>query len=135
MNVHPSDSLSLIRHVFQIKWFKPFYLYCTEKFLEEFIKQSLFPLVLPINYDTLKLLKDDERKIALTIVEDEDADQTKNLINLLKAAASANRDLVFAYVGAKQWGEFADSFGDKKATLPKMVIWDGKDDYLMVSPH
>lgn len=108
---------------------------CTEQFLEEFIKQSLFPLVLPINYDTLKLLKDDERKIALTIVEDEDGDQTKNLINLLKAAASANRDLVFAYVGAKQWEEFADSFGDKKTTLPKMVIWDGEDDYLMVSSH
>lgn len=104
-----------------------------EQFLEEFIKQSLFPLVLPINYDTLKLLKDDERKIALTIVEDEDGDQTKNLINLLKAAASANRDLVFAYVGAKQWEEFADSFGDKKTTLPKMVIWDGEDDYLMVT--
>ncbi|KAG7033399.1 Protein disulfide-isomerase 5-2, partial [Cucurbita argyrosperma subsp. argyrosperma] len=103
-----------------------------DKFLEEFIKQSLFPLVLPINYDTLKLLKDDERKIALTIVKDEDDDQTKNLINLLKAAASANRDLVFAYVGAKQWGEFADSFGDKKTTLPKMIIWDGKEEYLMV---
>ncbi|XP_022152539.1 protein disulfide-isomerase 5-2 [Momordica charantia] len=103
-----------------------------EQFLEEFIKQSLFPRVLPINYDTLKLLKDDDRKIALTIVEDEDDDQTKNLINLLKAAASANRDLVFAYVGAKQWGEFTDSFGDKKTTLPKMVIWDGKDDYLTV---
>lgn len=108
---------------------------CTEPFLEEFIKQSLFPLVLPINYDTLKLLKDDDRKIALTIVEDEDEDQTKKLINLLKAAASANRDLVFAYVGAKQWGEFADSFRDKKTTLPKMVIWDGEDDYLMVSLH
>ena len=94
----------------------------------------MLPLVLPINYDTLKLLKDDERKIALTIVEDEDDDQTKNLITLLKAAASANRELVFAYVGSKQWGEFTDSFGDKKTTLPKMVIWDGKDDYLMVSP-
>ncbi|XP_022993428.1 protein disulfide-isomerase 5-2-like [Cucurbita maxima] len=104
-----------------------------EQFLEEFIKQSMLPLVLPINYDTLKLLKDDERKIALTIVEDEDDDQTKNLITLLKAAASANRELVFAYVGSKQWGEFTDSFGDKKTTLPKMVIWDGKDDYLMVT--
>ncbi|KAL8146715.1 hypothetical protein AgCh_004454 [Apium graveolens] len=42
-----------------------------DKFLEDFIKQSLFPLVLPISQDLLKTLRDDERKIVVTIVEDD----------------------------------------------------------------
>ncbi|KAK9929634.1 hypothetical protein M0R45_026727 [Rubus argutus] len=82
-----------------------------EEFLEDFIKQSLFPLAVPINYDTLKSLNDDERKIVLTIVEDEDEEKSKKLIKILKSAASANRDFVFGYVGIKQWGDFADTFG------------------------
>lgn len=103
------------------------------EFLEDFMKQTLFPLVLPINYDTLKLLKDDDRKIVLTFVDDELDEKSKKLINLLKAAASANRDLVFGFVGIKQWGEFADSFGaNKKTKLPKMVVWDGDNQYFEV---
>ncbi|KAK0576153.1 hypothetical protein LWI29_012844 [Acer saccharum] len=104
-----------------------------EGFLEDFIKQNFLPLTVPINHDTLKLLKDDKRKIVLTLVEDEGDEKSKKLIKYLKAAASANRDLVFAYVGVKQFEEFADTFeANKKEKLPKMVIWDGDVEYLTV---
>ncbi|POO00210.1 DnaJ-like [Trema orientale] len=101
------------------------------EFLEDFIKQNLFPLALPITYDTLKSLEDDERKIVLTIVEDEGEEKSKKLIKILKSAASANRDLVFGYVGIKQWEDFADTFGaNKKTKLPKMVVWNRNEDFL-----
>ncbi|MCD7451264.1 Protein disulfide isomerase [Datura stramonium] len=104
-----------------------------EKFLEDYIKQSLLPLALPINQDSLKLLKDDNRKIVLTIVEDESDERSKGLVKLLKAAASANHDLVFAFVGFKQWQDFAESFEvSKKTKLPKMIVWDGNEEYFSV---
>ncbi|KAG6648640.1 hypothetical protein CIPAW_07G160700 [Carya illinoinensis] len=104
-----------------------------EEFLEEFIKQNLFPLAIPINPDTLKSLEEDRRKIVLTIVEDETEEKSKKIIELLKAAASANRDLVFGYVGVKQYEDFTDTFGvNKKTVLPKMVVWDGDEEYLSV---
>lgn len=87
---------------------------------------------MPVSYETLKLMKADGRKIVLTIVEDEDEETTRELIKLLKAAASANRDLIFGYVGVKQMEEFAEKF-DIDTKLPKMVIWDKSDDYLSVS--
>lgn len=87
---------------------------------------------MPVSYETLKLMKADGRKIVLTIVEDEDEETTRELIKLLKAAASANRDLIFGYVGVKQMEEFAENF-DIDTKLPKMVIWDKSDDYLSVS--
>ncbi|OVA04064.1 Thioredoxin [Macleaya cordata] len=102
-------------------------------FLEDFIKQSLLPLSMPINYETLKLLKEDERKVVLTIVEDESDEKSLKLIKLLRAAASANRDLVFGYVGMKQWEDFADTFEvNKKTKLPKMVVWDRNEEYFSV---
>ncbi|GFZ09765.1 PDI-like 5-2 [Actinidia rufa] len=102
----------------------------TDQFLEDFVKQNLFPLAVPINYEALKLLKDDERKIVLTIMEDAEDEKCKELIKLLKAAASANRDLVFGYVGVKQWEDFAETFElTKKTKLPKMVVWDGNEEY------
>lgn len=105
-----------------------------EEFLEDFIKQNFLPLALPINYDTLKLLRDDDRKIVLAIVEDETEENSLKLIKLLKAAASANRDLVFGYVGIRQWKDFADTFGaNKKRQLPKMIVWDGNEEYVSVS--
>jgi protein disulfide-isomerase A1 len=104
-----------------------------EEFLEDFVKQNLFPPAIPMNHDTLKALNDDERKIILTIVEDDTEEKAKKTIKLLKAAASANRDLVFGYVGVKQWEDFADTFGaNKKTKLPKMVIWDGDEEYFSV---
>ncbi|EEF28509.1 protein disulfide-isomerase 5-2 [Ricinus communis] len=104
-----------------------------EKFLEDFIKQNFLPPAVPMNHDTLKILKDDERKIVLTIMEDESDEKSQKLIKLLKAAASANRDLVFGYVGVKQWEGFADTFGgNKKTKLPKMVVWNGDEEYLLV---
>ncbi|KAJ4701093.1 Disulfide isomerase-like protein [Melia azedarach] len=104
-----------------------------EEFLEDFIKQNFLPLSVPINHDTLKLLKDDNRKIVLTLVEDETDEKSQKLIKLLKAAASANRDLVFAYVGIKQWEDFADTFeANKKTKLPKMLVWDGDVEYFTV---
>lgn len=106
----------------------------SDQFLEDFVKQNLFPLVVPINYDTLKLLKDDERKIVLTIVDDVEDEKSKVLIKILRAAASANRDLVFGYVGVKQWEDFAETFEVYKETkLPKMVVWDGNEEYSTVS--
>ncbi|CAJ2629731.1 unnamed protein product [Trifolium pratense] len=102
-----------------------------DEFLEAFIKQNLIPLAVPVSYETLKLMKADGRKIVLTIVDDESEESSKELVKLLKAAASANRDLIFGYVGVKQLDEFADKF-DTTTKLPKMVIWDKKDDYLLV---
>lgn len=94
----------------------------------------MLPLALPVNYDSLKSLEDDERKIVLTFVEDEAEEKSKKLIKILKSAASANRDLVFGYVGIKQWEEFADTFeATKKSPLPKMVIWNRNEDYFTVS--
>lgn len=103
-----------------------------EGFLEDFVKQNLLPLAVPMSHETLKLMKADGRKIVLTIVEDEDEEKSKELIKILKAAASANRDLIFGYVGVAQSEEFAEIF-DIGTKLPKMVIWDGSDDYLTVS--
>ncbi|KAI7753760.1 hypothetical protein M8C21_007182 [Ambrosia artemisiifolia] len=104
-----------------------------DKFLEEFIQQSLLPLTLPISGDNLKLLKDDKRKIVLTIVEDETHYESKGLIKLLRAAASANRDFVFAYVGYNQWKDFAEAFEvGRKTPLPKMVVWDGNEVFFAV---
>ncbi|KAH0660642.1 hypothetical protein KY285_027456 [Solanum tuberosum] len=104
-----------------------------EKFVEDYIKQSLLPLTLPITEETLRLLKDDERKVILTILEDESDDRSKKLLKLLKAAASANRDFVFVFVGFKQWQGFAESFEvSKKTKLPKMVVWDGDEEYFSV---
>lgn len=100
--------------------------------MEDFIKQNLIPLAVPVSHDTLKLMKADGRKIVLTIVEDEHEERSKELIKLLKAAASANRDLIFGYVGVKQLEEFAEKF-DIGTKLPKMVVWDKSDDYLSVS--
>ncbi|KAK6787218.1 hypothetical protein RDI58_015743 [Solanum bulbocastanum] len=104
-----------------------------EKIVEDYIKQSLLPLTLPITEETLRLLKDDERKVILTILEDESDDRSKKLVKLLKAAASANRDFVFVFVGFKQWQGFAESFDvSKKTELPKMVVWDGDEEYFSV---
>lgn len=67
-------------------------------------------------------------------MEDENEEKSKKLVQLLKAAASANRDLVFAYVEFKQFEDFTESFGvNKKSELPKMVVWDGSEEYFMVS--
>ncbi|KAK4752011.1 hypothetical protein SAY87_020809 [Trapa incisa] len=105
-----------------------------ENFLEDFVKQNFLPLTVPINSDTLNLLKDDDRKIVLTIMEDETDDESQKLVKVLKAAASANRDLVFAYVGVKQFEDFAESFGSaEKTELPKMVVWDGNEEYFIVT--
>ncbi|XP_012485435.1 protein disulfide-isomerase 5-2 [Gossypium raimondii] len=104
-----------------------------DSFLGDFVKQNLLPLVVPLNHETLKLLKDEERKVVLTILNDEDEDQSQNLIKLLKAAASANPDLVFSYVGVEQWEDFADKFeANQKTKLPKMIVWNGNEEYFSV---
>ncbi|XP_074263521.1 protein disulfide-isomerase 5-2-like [Silene latifolia] len=104
-----------------------------DQFLEEFVKQNLFPLCLPINPETLKLLRDDDRKIVLTLVDDIQEERSKQLIKILKAAASANRDYLFAYVGLQHFPDFVETFGiSKSAELPKMVVWDGDEEYFTV---
>lgn len=102
--------------------------------MEDFIRQNQLPLTVPINSETLKLVKDDERKIVLTIVEDELDENSLKLVRILRSAATANRDLIFGYVGVKQWGEFVDTFDiSKRSKLPKLLVWDGKEDYHIVS--
>ncbi|KAL9229074.1 hypothetical protein vseg_004588 [Gypsophila vaccaria] len=104
-----------------------------DQFLEDFIKQNMFPLCLPINSETLKLLRDEERKIVLTLVNDIHDENSKQLVKLLKAAASANRNYLFAYGGLHQFPEFVETFGvGKSSELPKMVVWDGKEEYFTV---
>ncbi|XP_076901479.1 protein disulfide-isomerase 5-2-like [Bidens hawaiensis] len=105
-----------------------FYGLFEDKLVEEFIKQNLLPLTLPITSESLKLLKDDKRNIVLTIFEDETHYESKKFIKLLRAAASANREFVFAYVGFNQWQDFAEAFEvGRKTSLPKMVVWDGNE--------
>ncbi|KAK4387260.1 protein disulfide isomerase-like 5-2 [Sesamum angolense] len=104
-----------------------------EKLLEDYIKQSLLPLILPISQYSLKSLKDDHRKVVLTILEDETEETSKGLLKVLKTVASVNSDLIFGYVGFKQWEDFTKSFEvSKKSELPKMFVWDGNGDYYSV---
>ncbi|KAL8232607.1 hypothetical protein R6Q57_002385 [Mikania cordata] len=104
-----------------------------DNFVEEFIQQCLLPLTLPITRESVKLLKDDERKIVLTILEDETHYESKEFIKLLRVAASANRDFVFAYVGFNQWQDFAEAFEvGRKIPFPKMVVWDGNEVFVSV---
>lgn len=99
--------------------------------MEDFVKQNLLALVAPVSYETLKVMRSDGRKILLTIFEDEGEESAKELIKLLKNAASANRDLIFGHLGVKRLEDFAEKFD--LSILPKVVIWDGNDEYLSVS--
>ncbi|KZV27613.1 protein disulfide-isomerase 5-2 [Dorcoceras hygrometricum] len=68
-----------------------------EKLLKNYIKQKFFPLVLPVNEETR---------------------------SCWSMAASEIRDLIFGFVGFKQWEDFAESFDvSKKTKLPKMVCY------------
>lgn len=102
-------------------------------FLEDFVRQSLLPLVVPINTETLRMLNDDERKVVLTILEDDSDENSTQLVKVLKSAANANRDLVFGYVGTKQWDEFVETFDvSKSSQLPKLLVWDRNEEYELV---
>ncbi|CAL5021520.1 unnamed protein product [Urochloa decumbens] len=101
-------------------------------FLEDFIRQSLLPLTVPVNRETLKLLKDDGRKVVLTILKDESDENSPRLIKVLRSAANANHDLVFGYVGVEQWLEFTETFDVKGSELPKIIVWDTKEEYEVV---
>ncbi|CAM0904611.1 unnamed protein product [Alopecurus aequalis] len=102
-------------------------------FLEDFIKQSLLPLTVPINTETLKLLDDDDRKVVLAILEDDSDENSTQLVKVLRSAANANRDLVFGFVGVKQWEEFVETFDvSKSSQLPKLIVWDRNEEYEQV---
>ncbi|KAG2658996.1 protein disulfide isomerase-like 5-3 [Panicum virgatum] len=101
-------------------------------FLEDFIRQSLLPLTVPTNRETVNLLKDDGRKVVLTILEDELDENAPQLIKVLRSAANANHDLVFGFVGVKQWEEFTETFDVKDSQLPKIIVWDTKEEYEVV---
>jgi protein disulfide-isomerase A1 len=106
----------------------------TGHYLEDFIKQSLLPLTVPINTETLKLLDDDDRKVVLAILEDDSDENSTQLVKVLRSAANANRDLVFGYVGVKQWEEFVETFDvSKSSQLPKLIVWDRNEEYEQVS--
>ena len=106
----------------------------TGRFLEDFIRQSLLPLTVPINTETLKLLDDDDRKVVLAILEDDSDVNSTQLVKILRSAAHANRDLVFGYVGVKQWEEFVETFDvSKSSQLPKLLVWDRNEEYELVS--
>lgn len=103
------------------------------RFLEDFIRQSLLPLTVPINTETLKLLDDDDRKVVLAILEDDSDENSAQLVTVLRSAANANRDLVFGYVGVKQWEEFVETFDvSKSSQLPKLLVWDRNEEYEQV---
>lgn len=102
--------------------------------MEDFIRQSLLPLTVTINTETVKMLNDDDRKVVLTILEDESDEKSLQLIKVLRSAANANHDLVFGYVGVKQWEEFTETFDvSKNSQLPKMLVWDRHEEYEVVS--
>lgn len=102
-------------------------------FLDDFIRQSLLPKTVPITAETVKMLKDDDRKVVLTVMEDESDENSMQLIKVLRSAANANHDLVFGYVGVKQWEEFTEPFHDSKSSqLPKMVVWDKDEEFEVV---
>ncbi|KAF7085007.1 hypothetical protein CFC21_088500 [Triticum aestivum] len=102
-------------------------------FLEDFIRQSLLPITVPINEETVKMLKDDDRKVVLAILQDESDETSMQLIKVLRSAANANHDLVFGYVGVNQWEEFTEPFHDSKSSqLPKLVVWDKDEEYEVV---
>ncbi|KAL6650598.1 hypothetical protein ACP70R_009523 [Stipagrostis hirtigluma subsp. patula] len=102
-------------------------------FLEDFVRQSLLPLTVPINTETLKMLNDDERKVVLAILEDDSNENSAQLVKVLRSAANANRDLVFGYVGVKQWEEFVETFDiSKSSQLPKLLVWDRNEEYELV---
>jgi protein disulfide-isomerase A1 len=62
------------------------------------------------NRETVKVLKDDGRKVVLIILEDELDENAPQLRKVLRSAANANHDLVFGFVGVKQWEEFTETF-------------------------
>ncbi|KAI8546617.1 hypothetical protein RHMOL_Rhmol07G0133000 [Rhododendron molle] len=65
-------------------------------------------------------------------MEDEANEKSKEMIKLLKAAASANCDLVVAYVGVNQWEGFTESFKiTRRAKFPNMAVSDGHDEYFL----
>jgi hypothetical protein len=67
----------------------------------------------------LKLLDDDERKVVLTILDDISDVNSPQLIKVLRSADNANHDLVYGYVGVKQWEEFTETFDVSKNTTAK----------------
>jgi protein disulfide-isomerase A1 len=98
------------------------------------VRQSLLPLTVPINTETLKMLNDGERKVVLAILEDDSDEKSAQLVKVLRSAASANRDLVFGYVGVKQWEGFVETFDiSKSSQLPKLLVWDRNEEYELVS--
>ncbi|KAK1266989.1 Protein disulfide-isomerase 5-2 [Acorus gramineus] len=122
VSIHPAHNE---QHVF----YGPF----EEDFLEDYIRQNQLPLSFPLTIDILKQLGEEKRKVVLTIMDDVSDEKSLKLIRTLKSAASANRDLLFSYVGVKQWEEFADTFDvNKKTKLPRLVVWDGNEKYFLV---
>ncbi|KAL5203174.1 hypothetical protein ABZP36_014126 [Zizania latifolia] len=68
---------------------------------------------------------DDDRKVVLTILEDDSDENALQLAKVLRSAANANHDLVSGYVGAKQWAEFVETFDIARSSqLPKLLVWD-----------
>lgn len=80
------------------------------------------------------MLNDDQRKVVLTILEDDSDENSTQLVKILRSAANANRDLVFGYVGIKQWDGFVETFDvSKSSQLPKLLVWDRDEEYELVS--
>ncbi|RLN15441.1 hypothetical protein C2845_PM02G19760 [Panicum miliaceum] len=97
-----------------------------------FYKAVPTAFTVPTNRETVKVLKDDGRKVVLTSLEDELDENAPQLRKVLRSAANANHDLVFGFVGVKQWEEFTETFDVKGSQLPKIIVWDTKDEYEVV---
>ncbi|KAK1266988.1 Protein disulfide-isomerase 5-2 [Acorus gramineus] len=123
VSIHPGYNE---QHVF----YGPF----EDDFVEDYIRQNQLPLSFPLNVDILKQVGEEKREVVLTIVDDVSDEKSLKLIRTLKSAASANRDLLFSYVGVKQWEAFTDTFDVNKNTkLPRLVVWDGNEKYFLVA--
>ncbi|CAD6260851.1 unnamed protein product [Miscanthus lutarioriparius] len=104
-----------------------------ENFLEDFVTAIPSPFGCPNQYRDTKMLNDDQRKVVLTILEDDSDENSTQLVKILRSAANANRDLVFGYVGIKQWGRVCGDFDvSKSSQLPKLLVWDRGEEYELV---
>ena len=99
----------------------------------EFVSQNLLPLVTPMTWETLRLVKEDGRPVVVAVLESDSTPEAKDFIKKLKMAAPAFRKFVFTYVVGPEWPEFLRPFYIRKDTkLPTVFVWDD-DTFVLVS--
>ncbi|BBN12954.1 hypothetical protein MPTK1_5g24280 [Marchantia polymorpha subsp. ruderalis] len=99
--------------------------------MEDFVRQNMMPLVTKMSFESLKLVREDGRPIAIGIYDGQQDDgSVRQFMKMLKAAAPANRGFIFSYVDAAKWPSFLKPFGiEKGTTLPTLIVWNGLAEY------